>query len=254
MKIKLLIFWFLSTSSQKSAKPLYNTIKMKKTIAYIFNNWWVLPLTSGIIIGGSFLLHRDNKWILGFSFLLLFALMIYQFSNNQKKSGSSTIGIMILYLFMTGLFYFIQMMNPNPDRIHKIYARQYEHPRTLQKMMGVQLPKFKVIDSRLVDLSNFDFEFKTEATIEFNTPPGEHFFSALDSICNLPVPAEPDESSSYFYYGLEGVYPCWRKNEDRYKYNRSTDFGEKVLHSKDAYFTFTIEKGAKTANLRYGNH
>jgi hypothetical protein len=68
------------------------------------------------------------------------------------------------------------------------------------------------------------------------------------------MPEQPNENSSYFYYSLEHIGRCWSKDNNVYKYERNTDFGEKFLHSKDAYFYLTIEKGSKIAELKYGNY
>jgi hypothetical protein len=63
-----------------------------------------------------------------------------------------------------------------------------------------------------------------------------------------------NKNSSLFYYGLENIDRCWSKDGNRYVYDRNTDFGDKFLHSHDAYFNFEMERGSKTAVLTYGNY
>ncbi len=99
-----------------------------------------------------------------------------------------------------------------------------------------------------------DFEFEVETTIEFNELPDDKLFEKLDSIIIIPIPQEPNENSSYFCYGFENIYRCWSRDGDKYEYNRGTNFGERFLHSKDAYFRFTFIKGVKTAKIVYGNY
>lgn len=152
------------------------------------------------------------------------------------------------YWFISCLVYFTTI--PNPRK----YAKRYENRTEIQRILGVEIPKFKIVDSQLKHLSGFDFEIAVESTIEFKTLPDNKLFCLLDSICALPVPEEIDKNSCYFYYGLENTYSCWSKNGNKYFYVRFTDFGEKFLHSKDAYFNFEITKGSKTAEIEYGNY
>ena len=93
-----------------------------------------------------------------------------------------------------------------------------------------------------------------QSKIEFDTPPDLKFFNTLDSICSLSIPTKPNESSSYFYYGIESIQRCWSKDSINYKYIRSSDSKPKFLHSRDAYFIFEIKKGAKIAEIAYGNY
>jgi hypothetical protein len=137
---------------------------------------------------------------------------------------------------------------------HCTNTNRYEQRTEIQKIIGVKIPEFKVVDSRIIQKNNFDYESKTQCIIEFKKKPEDNLYIILDSICNLTIPSEPNENSSYFYYGLESVNRCWRKNEDEYSYSRNTDFGKKFLHSTDAYFYFTIKRGSKTAEIIYGNY
>lgn len=134
------------------------------------------------------------------------------------------------------------------------YSKHYENRTEVQRILGVGIPNFKIIDSQLKHFREFDFEFEVQTTIEFEIHPDDNFFNTLDSICTLPVPHEPDKSSSFFYFSLENISRCWSKEGNNYQYERNTDFGEKFLHSTDAYFNFKIAKGSKTAEIEYGNY
>jgi hypothetical protein len=134
------------------------------------------------------------------------------------------------------------------------YSRKYENKSNIEHIIGIKLPKFSILKSKLVHYQKFDFEFEVQSTIKFNKLPDKKFFQTLDSICSLPMPEKPEVTSSYFYYSLESINRCWRKDGDSYHYYRNTDFGESFLHSKDAYFEFTITKGSKKAEMKYGNY
>jgi len=140
------------------------------------------------------------------------------------------------------------------DRSYRPYSEKYENKSNIEHIIGVSIPKFSILKSKLVHYRNFDFEFEVQSTIKFNKLPDEKFFQTLDRICSLPMPQYPEETSSYFYYSLESIDRCWTKNGNKYHYLRHTDFGEKFLHSKDAYFEFTITKGSKKAYIKYGNY
>lgn len=227
---------------------------MNKLLSYCFDKWWILPLFSVVIFALFFLF--DNIWLLLISLLLIIVSVIFQFIKKRWKlvclSGSS----LFVYLCLLPFWFVSQLVFPNldPDSIHRAYSKRYENREEIQNIIGVKIPKFKVIDSRLVHIRQFDFEFEVQSTIEFKTTPDDNFFFMLDSICELPVPEEPNKNSSFFYYSLEGVEGCWSKNGNEYKYVRDWDNGGEFLHSLDAYFNFTIIKDSNTANIRYGNY
>ncbi len=226
--------------------------KMKKLLSSCFDKWWILPLFSVILIGLLFIF--DNIWLLFLGLLLITASVIYQFIKKGWKLGCLTGTIMFVLLCISAFWFISQIISPNPENIHRQYSKRYENRTEIQKIIGVEIPKFNVVNSRLVHLNDFDFEFEVQSTIEFKALPDDKFFYMLDSISTLPIPQEPNENSSFFYYGLENVYRCWSKDGNKYKYERNTDFGEQFLHSKDAYFNFEMTKGLKTAEISYGNY
>jgi hypothetical protein len=220
---------------------------MKKI--YLFDKWWILPLLSAILFSLFFLF--ENMWLLLVSLLVIIVSIISLFIKRRPKLGCLTGIILFVYLGLSTVWIVSEILFPD---IHHKYAKRYENRRKIQNIIGVKIPRFEVVDSRLIYLKEFDFEFKVEAKIEFKTAPDDDFFLKLDEICALPIPQEPDINSSFFYYSLEHVSKCWSKHGNEYRYVRTTDLGGKLLHSTDAYFYFTITKGSKTAEIVYGNY
>jgi hypothetical protein len=190
----------------------------------------------------------SNIWL-----FLITVSVIIQFINRKWKAGC-LYGIIFLIIIGFSLFWFIFNLFPTREGIHKEYAERYEDRSEIQRIIGVGIPKFKIVESKLIHYQDFDFEFEVQSKIEFDTPPDLNFFNTLDSICSLPVPTKPNENSSYFYYGIESIQRCWSKDSINYKYIRSSDSRPKFLHSSDAYFIFEIKKGAKIAEIAYGNY
>jgi len=226
--------------------------KVKKVLSYCIEKWWMLPLVSATVIVLSFLL--DSEWMLISGLLLIIASVIIQLNRKRWKLGCLTGILMFLYIAISALWMIKVTFAPNPDRIHRQFARKYENRKKIQKITGVEIPDFKVVESRMLHMRPADFEFETVCLIEFKELPGDNMFTTLDSLCALPIPLSAEVNSSFFYNGLERVYGCWSKEGNKYEYGRNTDFGEKFLHSKDAYFYLTLEKDSLTANLRYGNY
>ena len=229
-------------------KIIYHT---KKFLSYCSNRFSVVQLLSLILI--LFFLKfnsiiSSNIWI----FLIIVSVII-QFINNKWIAGL-LFGILCLIIIGFSVFLFILNLFPTREGIHKEYAERYEDRSEIQRIIGVGIPKFKITESKLIHYQDFDFEFEVQSKIEFDTPPDLKFFNTLDSICSLPMPKKPNEKSSYFYYGIESIQSCWSKDSINYKYSRSTDFKNKFLHSSDAYFIFEIKKGAKIAEIAFGNY
>jgi len=225
---------------------------MKQLFSYGFKNWWLIPLISATLIGLSFIF--DNIWFIIIGLLLVTISVIYQFIKKGWKTGCLT-GLTMLVIIALSAFWFFLQLFPSPGKIHRQYSKRYENRTEIQRIIGVEIPKFKIVDSKLIHLNESgDFEFEVQTTIEFKELPDDKLFEKLDSIIIITIPQEPNENSSFFYYGLENIYRCWSKDGKKYEYERNTDFGEKFLHSKDAYFKFEFIKGVKTAKIVYGNY
>ena len=223
----------------------------KKFLSYCSNRFSVVQLLSLIFIL-IFLkfnsIISSNIWI-----LLIIVSVIIQFINIKWIAGL-LFGILCLIIIGFSVLWFILNLFPTREGIHKEYAERYEDRSVIQRIIGVEIPKFKIAESKLIHYQDFDFEFEVQTKIEFDTPPDLKFFNTLDSICSLPIPTKPNENSSYFYYGIESIQSCWSKDSVNYKYIRSSDSRPKFLHSSDAYFIFEIKKGAKIAEIAYGNY
>jgi hypothetical protein len=225
---------------------------MKKLFKYSFEKWWLIPLVSVTLIGLSF--SFDSIWFVIIGILLVTISVIYQFIKKGWKIGCLT-GLTMLVIIALSVFWFFLQLFPSPGKIHSQFSKRYENRNEIQRIIGVEIPKFKIVDSKLIHLNQSgDFEFEVQTIIEFKELPNDKLFEKLDSIIIITMPQEPNENSSFFYYGLENIFSCWSKDGDKYKYARNTDFGEKFLHSKDAYFNFEMKRGSKTAKLVYGNY
>ena len=223
----------------------------KKFLSYCSKRLSVVQLLSLIFIP-IFLkfnsLLSSNFWI----FLIIVSVII-QFINIKWIAGL-LFGILCLIIISFSVLLFILNLFPTREGIHKEYAERYEDRTEIQRVIGVEIPKFKIAESKLTHYQDFDFEFEVQSKIEFDTPPDLKFFNTLDSICSLPIPIKPNDNSSYFYYGIESIQSCWSKDSNNYKYIRSSDSKPKFLHSSDAYFIFEIKKGSKIAEIAYGNY
>jgi hypothetical protein len=137
--------------------------------------------------------------------------------------------------------------------IYSCTSYKYENKNELQKLIGLEIPSYKIVDSKMTHSARFDSEKTTKVTIKFNNKIDSNTYKTLDSLCSLPFQNNPNVSSSYFYSPVETAQRCWTKTDDVYRYYRITDFGEYFLDSRDAFFDLKIKKGSQTAELMYGN-
>ena len=226
-------------------------IYTKKYLKYCTDRWWILQLLSILLIVLSIIFRTLLLTQMGV--LLIIASIIDQFIKSKWKIGLMLITIWLLIVGF-GAYWLLTNLFPTREGIHKEYAERYEDRSEIQRIIGVGIPKFKIAESKLIHYQDFDFEFEVQSKIEFETTPDLKFFNTLDSICSLSIPQKPNENSSYFYYGIESIQRCWSKDSINYKYIRSSDSRPKFLHSSDAYFIFEIKKGAKIAEIAYGNY
>ena len=185
---------------------------MKKIFSFCFDKWWRAALFSLMLIGLLFIF--DSIWFALISIFLITVSVIYQITRKRWKivfiNGTTMLVIICLSFvwFISQIFLSPENIFPSPEETHRLYSGYYENRTEIQRILGVKTPEFEIIDSQLKHFRNFDFEFKAQSTIEFKILPDDKFFYKLDSICKLPVPQEPDESSSYFYYSLESINSC----------------------------------------------
>lgn len=226
--------------------------QLKKELSYCIEKWWMLPLISAMAILLSFLF--ESEWLLISGLLFIIASVIIQLIRKRWKLGCLTGVLMFIYILISVLWVIKVTLAPNRERVHRQFARKYENRKEIQKITGIEIPDFEVVESRMLHMRPADFEFETVCTIEFEKLPGDNLFRILDSICALSVPDTADVDSSFLYNGLKNVYQRWSKEGNKYEYGLINDFGEEFLHSKDAYFYLTLEKDSLTAHIRYGNY
>ena len=143
----------------------------------------------------------------------------------------------------------------SPNGIHQKYSKKYEDIKKIQNIIGVDIPEFEVVDSRLLHCCDpFEAGFSISSIIEFKKNPDTSLYLILDSICNLLTPEELKKTSNFFYYSENGKERCLSNNGNAYIYRRSWDFGDKFLHNTNAYFYFTIKKDSREATIKYGDY
>lgn len=232
-------------------EALKNKTIMKATITKHLASWRTQRLLTMLICLLSFIFRSFNLLILGF--IVILAAIIYQYATNGFLKGFLR-GRFIIYYLVLSIVWFIVPFFRGPKGIHRAHAKYYEKRNNIENIVGVKLPRYKVVESEIKVGQSFDSEFTVGATLKFRKPLDDAFFQKLDSIILLPVPEKFDYDSSYFYYTLDGKQPCWIKEGDSYRYIRHTDFGKELLHSTDAFFYLTVTKGSDQASLTYGNY
>lgn len=234
-----------------------------------------MPLIYAIFIAISIIL--GNLWFIAIGIVLITTSVIYQIFSRKWKMGCLS-GIIVIF-FSIFIFYAYGISQSPVARfrirnalgitntqqssqtrtifsipIHKKYSKIYENKAEIQKILGVEFPYFKVVNYKVTTMGLRDVEFTVKTKIKYKIPPDSALFHNLDSICSLPMPKEPDVNSSYFYYGMEAIFRCWTKEGNTYKYNRTLDFGEKFLHTTNAFFRFEITKGSSISEIEYGDY
>ena len=85
---------------------------------------------------------------------------------------------------------------------------KYENKNELQKLIGLEIPSYKIVDSKMTHSARFDSEKTTKVTIKFNNKIDSNTYKTLDSLCSLPFQNNPNVSSSYFYSSVEAAQRC----------------------------------------------
>ena len=118
----------------------------------------------------------------------------------------------------------------------------YTDSDTIEEMTGVELPEFRVVDSRMKQVSSFDFEQTGGADIEFLEMPDEAFFRILDS--------KIDDSGK----SKEEIEGEWTRNGNQYTYSLMPMGGKSDFVREDGYFFLYIDKNSRKASMTYGNY
>ncbi|NLA49278.1 MAG: hypothetical protein GX876_07420, partial [Bacteroidales bacterium] len=160
--------------------------QFKQSLSYCIEKWWILPLISAMAVALSFLF--ESEWLLISGLLLLLASVIIQLIRKRWKLGCLTGLLVFVYILISVLWVIKVSFAPNRERVHRQFARKYENRKEIQKITGIEIPGFEVVESRMLHMRPADFEFETVCTIKFEKPLGEDLFRTLDSVCALPVP------------------------------------------------------------------
>jgi len=175
---------------------------MKKIFLYCLNKGWII---STIIFALAVYFNEDWLWLLFCLFLLLTSIFKYRTKKKKRYLIPAFTVIFICILTVWNILY------PSKD--------DFTNRKNIQRITGVNIPKFKVINSRLVHEQLFDTEYEFLTKIEFESLPDNIFFNKLDAM------------------------PSWHKKGDVYSYSYGID---------DKYFCLKITKGSKIAEITDG--
>jgi len=219
---------------------------VKKIIAFIFNPWWRCLILILILLGLA--LYFDDEYILFLVFILSIISMFYQLGKYKISIIIINTIIMLAIVILSFLGLCIKAIFPSQHRIKYQYSSKYEDQDEIEAIIGVELPDFDIIKSKLDESKGFNYEFTKTCEIEFEEQIEPDFFLLLDSLCNLNTPDKIDPDSKTFYRGVEGVFHCWLKDSNTYIFNKDYMFTE----SKNHFFKLKLNKGSKKAELSYG--
>jgi hypothetical protein len=112
---------------------------------------------------------------------------------------------------------------------------RFSNRRALERITGVEYPKFKVVEYKRDTMGRMDFGDRV--TIEFNEIPPTAFYQALDSL-------------------IATKQSDWVKCDNTYSYSKIWGNGEPAPKGKDdeedMHFSISFEKGGKQASISYG--
>lgn len=221
---------------------------MKVKVIKHLTSWRTHRLLVLLIYLLSLVLASFKLLVLGF--IVTVVAVAYEYATNGRYLGKIQLKYLFFYLLLVPVWGFALTFQ-GPKSTHRMHARHFEKRRVIKNIIGVDLPRYKVIESNLTYFNSWRHKYSVEATLEFRKPLDDKFYEKLDSISLLPMPEEPPKKSSYFYYGLEGMSRCWTKSGDTYRYSRFHDY-KNVKLNVNSDFSFTIRKGDNHAIIRYG--
>jgi hypothetical protein len=194
-----------------------------------------------------------NGWILFFSFIYFFPEAIIHYKGKRWVGYIASLLSLMVTVLLTFVLSFAMTYFPDPSDVHDDYASVYENREKIESITGISIPDFTVDSSKITNMSQFDFEFTSEAALRFKTLPDEKTFLYLDSLCELYTeptvdttvtgPPQPDPINTF-----------WSKEKDAYHFSLYGNTADKKLHSEDAFFSLTINRNSRVAKLRYGNY
>lgn len=119
----------------------------------------------------------------------------------------------------------------------------YTDRKIIQKITGVKIPEYKILDTKTTHLSDFDSEVTMSTTIEFIDIPDQDFFISLDKKINNTATE-----------GAEEDLGEWTREGIHYKYAILPMGAKSDFVRADGFFFLYIDKGSKKAHLTYGNY
>lgn len=227
-------------------KSFFNTI-----INWLFKKSWITLLLG--LAFPFFFIETENGWILIVSLLYFFPAAIIHIIGKRWIGLLASLLSLILNVLLLFVLAIAQAYFPEPSDVHDEYASLYENRAKIESITGISIPEFTVDSSKITHISQFDFEFTTEAVLTFKTLPTDKTFRYLDSLCKLYTPTTIDTSVTGSLQP-EPVNTFWSKEKDAYYFSMIGNTQDKKLHSEDAFFSLTITKNSRIAEMRYGNY
>jgi hypothetical protein len=221
------------------------------TFNWLFQRSWTTILIALILAALFF--YTYNGWIIFLSFVYFIPAAIIHIIGKRWVGLLASLLSLIFSVFLLFIWGISQAYFPEPSDVHDDYASVYENRERIESITGISIPEFTVESSKITHISQFDFEFTTEAVLKFKSLPSDKTFRYLDSLCKLYTPPAIDTTVSGSPQP-EPVNTFWSKEEDAYYFSLLGNTEDKKLHSQDAFFSLTITKNSRIAKMRYGNY
>ena len=221
------------------------------TFTYLFQRSWATVLIALLLAALFFYMY--NGWIIFLSFVYFIPAAIIHIIGKRWIGLLASILSLIFSVFLLFVWAIAQAYFPEPSDVHDDYASLYENRAKIESITGSSIPEFTVDSSKITHISQFDFEFTTEAVLTFKTLPSDKTFRYLDSLCKLYTPTTIDTTVTGSLQP-EPVNTFWSKGKDAYYFSMIGNTQDKKLHSEDAFFSLTITKNSRIAEMRYGNY
>ena len=227
-------------------KSFFNTI-----IIWLFKKSWI-TLLLGLTIPFVFI-KTSNGWILFFSLLYYFPAAIIHYKGKRWVGYIASLLSLMVTVLLTFVLSFAMTYFPDPWDVHDYYASLYENREKIESITGISVPEFTVDSSKLTHFSQFDFEFTSKAVLRFKTLPDEKTFRYLDSLCGLYTAPTIDTTEAGSPQP-EPINTSWSKEKFGYHFSMYGSTQDKKLHSEEAFFSLTINRNSRIAEVRYGSY
>jgi hypothetical protein len=219
---------------------------VRKLAFYLYNPWWKNLIIIVLLVSAG--LYFNNLTCFVLAFPLSVVSLFYQFIRNKLWIGIVNAILMFAVSLLSLFAMTFESINPSPKRVQSYYASSYEDLGDIEDIIGLELPEFEIISSKVDESKGREYEFTKTCEIEFEEQIEPDFFLLLDSLCNLNTPDKLNPNSKTFYQGVEGKFHCWNKDSNTYIFNKDYMFTDE----KDQFFKLKITKGSKKAELSYG--